>query len=301
MAEFAQFFIPAVRLTTGQAIVENLDGQGLTMEWTITRDNTNKADEAEINIYNLSPSVSGKIFEAWQVFSAASGYLVTFAVGWEGVPKLAIMGDVYSMSPDEKTATDVMTTLKIGDGHKALQDSKVGKSFVKVKIDTVLDYLVQFPVESSDAGGGGLGLVYPPESRKLVVKAASELPVQTWGNIPAGANTRDAVNIVMSTLGLEWRVHNGEFIVLRGGTNQRPPFILSPSTGLLTYSRRDDSGANLTALANAEIEPGSQVIVQGDDGKPFGAGVFRVDKTVLSGSTKSASTMKIVASKALVG
>jgi hypothetical protein len=295
---FKRFFIPAVRLATAQGVITNLDGDGIRFEWDITRDNTNKPDAGTVTIYNLSPILTGAILEAWQALSQASGYLVEFGLGWEGVPSTIMRADVWDYVPDRRTPTDSMAIFSLGDGGKPLRDQAVGRSFSNVKIDIVLDYLVQIPPALADAGGGGLGLIYPPESAALVKKAAAELPIQSWGNIPQGANTREAIDMIMDTIGLEWRVQNGAFIALRGGVINRPPIILRPGNGLIRYERRADDGCILEALANGEIEPGSQILVQDNTGKPFGAGVFRVERTHFRGTSDAESVMGITAAKA---
>lgn len=298
MALFKQFLIPAVRLDTAQGRIENLRGDGIRFEWSISRDNTNTADEATITIYNLAPTLRGAIFEAWQALSRASGYIVEFGIGWDGVPQRAIRGDVWEIVPDSRTPTDVMTMIRIGDGNQAQRDQVVGRTFQNVNIGVVLDYLVQLPPAAVDAGGGGLGLIYPPESKALVTKAASEIPIQSWGNIPAGANTREAVNLIMDTLGLEWRVQNGEFVVMRGGVQNVPPPLLRPGTGLISYARRNDGGIVLQALANPDVQPGVQILVQDDNGRPFAEPAYRVEKVTYTGSTDGDSTMSVEGAKA---
>lgn len=297
VAGFKRFFIPAARFETAQGVVSNLTGDGVLMEWEVNRDNTNKADEAVVSIYNLAPALTGAIFEAWQVLSAASGYLATFAIGWDGVSETVIRGDVWDFVPDRRSPTDSVAVFKIGDGNKSLRDQVVGKGFQGVKISIVLEYLVSIPPAAPDIGGGGLGLIYPPESKSLVAAAAAELPVQTWGNIPAGANTREAVNLIMDTLGLEWRVHNGEFVVMRAGVINRPGPLIRPGTGLISYERRNDGGVIFSALANPEVEPGIQVLVQDDFGKPFGEPVYRVERVSFKGSTNGESLMDVEAAK----
>jgi hypothetical protein len=297
VAPFKRFFIPAVALTTSDGVISNLDGQGLRFEWDITRDNTNKPDEGTITIYNLAPALRGLIQATWEALSAASGYLVDFGIGWERVPQTVIRADVWDLEIDRRTPTDVLSVFRLGDGNKPLRDQVVGKSFSGVKIDIVLDYLVSLPSAPTDVGSGGLGLIYPPESKALVKQAASELPIQTWGNIPQGANTREAVNLIMDTLGLEWRVQNGAFIVLRAGALNKPPVLLRPGTGLINYQRRNDGGCVLSGLADPRVEPGLQLLVQDDLGKPYGAGVFRTERVTFRGSSSDENLMEIQAAK----
>lgn len=300
VAAFQRFFIPAVRLETAQGVITNLTGDGLRFEWELNRDNTNKADEGVITVYNLAPALSGSIFEAWQALSRASGYLITFAIGWDGVPQTVFRGDVWNFIPERRSPTDAMTVFHLGDGNKNLRDQAVGRSFSNVKIDIVLDYLVNLPPAPADAGGGGLGLIYPPESKALVKQAASELPIQTFGNIPAWANTREAVDIIMDTLGLEWRVHNGAFVVMRGGVINRPGPLIRPGTGLISYEKRNDGGIVLSALANPEVEPGIQIFVQDDRGKPFGEPAYRTEKVRFFGDTDGESLMEVEGAKAVL-
>lgn len=300
VAGFKRFYLPAVKLNTAQGIVTNLNGQGIRFTWEISRDNTNKADTGTISIFNLSPTFRGALFEAWTALSKASGYLVEFGIGWEGVPETVIRGDVWRLVPEQRTPTDVETIISIGDGNKPLRDQAVGRSFAGTKIDIVLDYLVGLPPAPTDAGGGGLGLIYPPESKALVKTASAELPIQTWGNIPAGANTREAIDLIMDTLGLEWRVQNGAFIVMRGGVSNKPPPIIAPRSGLIRYAVRDDGGIELDALADPRVEPGVQILVQDDLGKSFGEPAYRVERVVFRGDTRGESVMTVSGAKALI-
>ncbi len=301
VAAFKRFFVPAVSIGTPNGIITNLDSSGVRIEWEIVRDNTNRPDQGQITVYNLSPTFTAVLFETWQAVSRGVGYTITFSIGWDRVPQVVFVGDVWELIPDQRTPSDVLTIFKLGDGNKTLRDQAVGRSFSNVKIDIVLDWLVSLPPAPTDAGGGGLGLIYPPESKAVVAAASAELPVQTWGNIPAYANTRDAINIIMDTLGLEWRVHNNQFIVMRGGVINRPnPPLIRPGTGLISYEKRNDGGIQFEALANPEVEPGIQLFVQDDFGKPFGEPVYRCESVAFRGSTDEDSLMAVEGAKTVL-
>jgi len=300
VAAFQRFFIPSTKLMTAQGIIFNPDGQGIRMQWTITRDNTPTPDTGEVVIFNLSPALSGAIYEAWSAFSKSSGYLVDFGIGWERLSQTVIRGDVWRFVPAKRTPTDVLSIFSIGDGIKNVRDQATGASFSKVDLGTVLTAFITLPPNPGDTAGGGLGLLYPPESKALVSAAAAALKVRTFNNIPAGYNTRTFIDFAMATLGLEWRVHNGAFVVMRGGISDRLPPILAPRTGLIEYQVRDDGGIDLSALANPDVEPGVQVLVQDDRGVPFGAPAYRVDKVIFTGDTTAESLMQVSASKALI-
>lgn len=298
MAKFKRFFKPAVRLITPDFTISNLDGESLTLTWEVERTNTNAVDTATITVLNLGERVRGGIFETWTALSRSGAYGLEFQVGWDGVAQTLIRGAVWRMVPARRSPTDVETVFHVGDGVDGTRDQVTGRTFKGVNLVTVLDYLVRLPPAELDAGGGGLGLIFPPESKALITTAAGELPVQRW-DIPSGYNTRDAVNLIMDTLGLEWRIHNGEFLVMRGGIINRPPELVRPGTGLISYEIQNDGGLMFEALTNPNVEPGAQVLVQDDNGRPFGAPAYRVTRVVYSGRSDGDSTMVVECAKAV--
>jgi hypothetical protein len=309
---FQRFFIPAVKvivpLFTGTPIaISNLDGSGLRIEWDLARDNTSTPDEGEVRIYNLSPTLRGTIYESWkvlqtrQVSGVGSGMELDLSIGFDKIAKRVFLGDVWDFVPEERTPTDVISIFRLGDGNRAQRDQATSRAFVAVSIADVLDYFIRLPPSAPDAGGGGLGLIYPPEARALIKAEAAKLPkaLQSWPNVPDGLNTRELIDLVMETLGLEWRVHNGEFIAMRGGIINRPGsgIDLRPGTGLISYTPRNDGGVSLTALAVPEAEPGIQVVVTNDLGKPFAEPFYRVERVSFNGSTDGDSLMSMDAAK----
>jgi len=294
---FDRFLIPAVRLDTAQGSIENLDGSGLLFEWNITKDNTPNPDQGEINIYNLSPTLAGEISEAFRALSVASGYLVQFSLGWQRIPEVVITGDVWDYLPEDRTPVDRITRFKLGDGNTANRDSVSTGTYKAVTVVQAVRILVELPAASpTTPNGGGLGLVFPLESKDLVEQAAKEVAIKTI-NIAGGYNARELMDQLMSTLGLEWRVSQGQFIALRGGIINRPGRIVRPSSGLISYEIRNDGGIDFSALADPEIEPGLQVQVQDNDGRDFGANVYRVDRVTFTGTTRGESLMSVSAGK----
>lgn len=291
---FKRFYIPAVRLDTVIGSLFNLDGNGITFEWDISRDNTNTVDQGLITIYNLGDATRKLLYESWNIVQAGFGlgYNATFSIGWDGLTEMVFKGNVWDLVPDDRQGgADVRTVLSVGDGNKTLRDQTVGRSFSSVSISIVLDYLVALPPAGTDIGGGGLGLIFTPESKAVIAAAQAELPVQFWNNIPAGANTRETIDVIMATLGLEWRVHNGEFIAMRGGVINRPGLILAPKSGLITYTPRDDGGVVIEALANPNMQPGLQFFVKSDIGRNLAAPVYRCESVHFTGSTDGQSIM----------
>ena len=84
---------------------------------------------------------------------------------------------------------------------------------------------------------------------------------------------------------------------MRGGVINKPGPILRPSTGLINYAPRNDGGIVLRSLAVPETEPGIQIQVQDDRGKPFAEPVYRVERVNFNGTTDEDSIMEVEAAK----
>jgi hypothetical protein len=299
---FKEFYVPAVSLFVQSpnlpfVEIQNLDGNGLRMDWSVTRDNTGDADQAEVTIYNMSRTLAGQLHAAWANRPFVAGFEAGISVGWQGVTELLLRGDVWDLRVNGRDGADNLTTFKIGDGHNPLRDSVQGRTFNGTKIDTCLRFLVELPQSAQDVGGGGLGLVYPKESKALVVEAANALPIRRWRNIPAGHSTRENVDILMDMLGLQWRVQNGAFVAMKGAIINRPGPLLRPDNGLLSYESRNDGGITVEALTNPDVEPGIQMQVQDNRGKAYAEAVYRVESISFTGSSIGASTMTIEGAK----
>ncbi len=298
------FYIPAVAVTTIPGItISNLDSSGLRIEWSVSRDNTNKPDTGEIIVFNLSPTLISTIQEAWN-FRQFAGFTavpdVVLAVGWNRVPEIVLQGDIVEFIPNRRTPTDVLTVWRVGDGLEQMRDSTVGRSLHNVKIAVLLEPLVTLPPNTSDIGLGGLGLIFPPESAALITTAVAEIPFQDWSNITPGMSTKIAIDFIMETLGLEWRIHNGTFVALRGGLINRPGPVISPQSGLIEYTPKDDGGITFTALADSRFEPGIRFTVLDNLGKPIGSPSYRLESVAFTGSTDENSLMSVVGRRPLL-
>lgn len=300
VAPFQRFFIPAVKFRAFTLGFENLDGRGIRVQWNVVRDNTSTPDEGVVRIFNLSSRLVGAMHEAWETRRPLSTFRVELDIGWDGVAQRLITGDLWDFTPERKTPTDRITIMKFGDGSQAIRDQVVGRTFNGVGIDEALSFLIKLEPASADAGSGGLGLIYPPASRALVIAAANLTPLPLLRNLVQGRSTRVTIDDLMSTIGLEWRVHNNTFIAMRAGVINRPGPILRPGNGLLHYEKRNDGGAILDAYALPDVEPGIQVQVQDNLGRAFGAPLYRVEKTIFNGDSIGESTMRVEAAKAVL-
>lgn len=300
VAPFQRFFKPAVKFRAFSLGFENLDGRGIRVQWEVVRDNTSTPDEGVLRIFNLSPTFIGVMHTAWTTRRPLAVFSIELDIGWDGIAQRLMVGDLWDFIPEHRTPTDRITIMKFGDGSQAIRDQVVGRTFNGTRIDEALRYLIELPPAGTDAGGGGLGLIYPPSSRALVVAAANLTPLPLLRNLVQGRSTRATIDDLMSTIGLEWRVHNNTFIAMQDGVINRPGPILRPKNGLLHYEQRNDGGCICDSYALPDAEPGIQVQVQDNLGKAFGAPLYRIEKNTFRGDTHIDSTMRVEAAKAVL-
>ena len=300
VAPFARFYRPAVRVRTQAGVFENLDGRGIRIEWSCRRDNTSTPDQAQIRFTNLASVTRSALYTSWKTLPPALSYTVQLEAGWDGTASVLMRGQLWDMTKEQFEGPDVITTLMVGDGNKASRDQPVGRSFSGVTITQIISFFVTAQPSTLDAGYGGLGLIMPPESAALITTVAAELPTQSIRNYVPGTSTRAAIDKLMAGLGLTWRSHNGEFIAMRGGIINRPGQILSPRSGLIDYTERGDGGVSLEAMANPEVQPGLQILVQDNLGKTLAEPAYRVESVDYTGDTEGASVMHVEARKAVV-
>jgi hypothetical protein len=291
---FPEFFRPSCRFDSAALQVANLDGLGLRVAWEIERGSTSASDRGRIEIHNLAPSVRDVLIAAWRISaSSLTGYLAAFSIGWGLLVEQVIVGDVWSLQPAVRRGEDVVTVIEIGDGAKQTRDATVGQGFAESSLTVVITFIVAQTI----------GLPIAPTSITLIQQRGAELPVLTWANYVASGSSSDTLDQIFATLGLTWRVYDGQVVAFDKGIlgGQLDPLaqLLRPSTGLLTWTSLDDGGLDLTALANPQIKIGGQVIVQDGLGIPVGGPAYRVDKIQWSGATDGDSIMRLACRRAV--
>ena len=297
---YSELFQPAAKFDApGFPTIANLDGNGLLFEWEVTRSRTGEADTGTISIYNLSPALSGQIQERASNTGLLSLFTVTFSIGWQQQTAELITGDLWRVVPNLRpSATDVVTQLHIGDGLQNLRDAQMGLNVTSIAFSAFLLQAITAPINAGDIGGGGLGLKIRAADRAFIKQRVTSLNLQQLNNSPAFGSTKQAIDWLMATLGLEWRVQNGFFIPMQGGINNDPAIELSPNSGLIGYAKRDDGGITLTALAIPEVQPGLRIVVRDEKGLNVDAPLYRVDTVSFTGSTQGESIMAIEAERA---
>ena len=118
-----RFWNRQVLLKIGQAgnkalQYENTNGEGLTIDFSVSKDTTKKSNKGVFKIYNMNFS-SAK-------YAALPGSIVEFKAGWDGNIATIFRGAVLSCD-DTYSGIDKVTTIIATDGGKEVSDSFIAK------------------------------------------------------------------------------------------------------------------------------------------------------------------------------
>lgn len=277
--------------------VVNLDGTGLKMEWDIERTRSSTPDQGTVTVYNLSPSARKVFHEAWKLSTEVASYILDLSIGWGGLVERVFVGDVWKIIPEIRIGEDVLTVFHLGDGVDKLRDgvTPLGANQAKTLFTAVLLILV-----SSEKG---LRIPIDPVSLVLIQAKAALLPATLFWNYVGQGSLEENIDDLIDLVGLEWKVHQGIFIVMDKGnaaTASTIAIVLKAGGGLLSWAQEDDGGISATALANPNVKPGTQVTIIDSFGIPVGSPVHRVEKVSFRGATDGESIMEIVGRKSVL-
>jgi hypothetical protein len=291
----AAMVIPQVPVLT--PLLLNLQGEGLKIDWNITRSRGSTPDTGEVTVYNLSAASRG-LLDTYQRLSSSGVGLpmnLSLSLGWGGLVGQVMFGQVWKLLADQRVGEDVMTTFYVGDGGISARDAVVGQSFAQSSIQTIVTFLVLY----------GLKVPLDPASLTLVTQKSATIPIAQWKNYVVTNSVETALDDLLDTIGLEWKIVDGIWIVTDQGnaaTASPIAYILSAQSGLLDWTS-EDGGVTVSALANPNIMPGSAIQVIDSFGKPVGSTPqLRVETIQFTGTTDGESLMTIQARpSALIG
>lgn len=280
----AQVPIPNIGLPTGEQ-------EGPRISWDITRDLTPEPDHGEIKVWNLDPTAALAMRSAWEL--ALPGlYKVSLSFGWDAKVLLWAVLDPYAITPSIPDGpVDIVTRFEVGDGGIGLRDGVVGMSLAAGDFSQMIQILAV-----------GLKAGIDPASLAVFQAAAASAPVQLFDNLSLYGDPRSIFTDLMESLDLQWWIQNSTIIIVPSGTPLAgPPAIVTPETGLLTYSPNADGSISLTMLADPAIAQGQAIIVLDEFKAPIAEGVYRAYSVRCVGDTNTGATMEIHAKKTLTG
>ncbi len=249
--------------------------EGLRVVFDVTKDAKSAANQAHIQIYNLSK-------ETRQTFQELTDQVIIRA-GYEDESMDEIFhGDLISIS-HPKGDGNVITTIEANDGQKALRESYSNVSYAEnTSLKQVLQDLSRqmgLPVKSTDY----LSLV------------ADQTFLQGFS---FSGPTKAAMDKLTARAGLEWSIQGNQLQVLkRGGVVPRAPSqipLVTPDQGLIGSPDRiqritgespdkKPPGWKIKSVLIGRLEPGGQIGLQCEDVPQ--ASAFRIETVQHHGDT----------------
>lgn len=306
---------------------ENYDGEGAHVEWDFIRTRSREADVGIVTVSNMPVEVHDEIRAEWSAVRAlgkvratvadfatsaaefvglgtrldpalrelARGgphYRVRLSFGWGGRVSPLFESEVIDIRPSSR-APETEVQFVLGDGALTLRDAQLlGMGFAAQTVDVVISFIVNTQLSTR----------IEPQSKQRILERAAELPIQRWNNYVVMGDPTDRLDELIETLGLEWKIHNGLFIVMDKGVTASQTgesLILTEESGLLDAYTIEDGGVQAVALADADMSPGVQFQVRAH-GRPVGAQHQRCDTVHFVGVSGQDSTMTVRGQRAVL-
>lgn len=273
----------------------NLRGEGVHMQWDVVRRRGREPDAGVVTLWNIPSSEQASIRSAWLAAESTLGahYRVTLSFGWQGVVMPMFVSEVMNIIPDRDGADEILT-FELGDGVRTIRDAQVlGTSFAKTTTEVIIQFIVTTQLKTT----------IDPASLSKITESAAQLPVTLWNNYVVMGDPADRLDELIDMLGLEWKIHNGVFIVMEKGnraTAAPDAFVLSPLSGLIKAHPLEGEGVQAQSLGDPRMAPGSQFTVQNPVGVPIGSPVQRCESVQFSGQTDEDCIMTVVGRKAIL-
>lgn len=276
---------PAVRITaSGMVVAQNLDRNGLRVAFRVVRHNRIEPNEAEVQIYGLATSTRTALTTAFErardliLGKGGTGSIgdLVIEAGYDGVVQQLSKVDIIDIEHEELLPGWV-TTIRGQDGVLPFQNAFINESLAPgVDINLVKNLLAtSMKVAFLDA-----------DSEAAFSEAFSQFSqTKVDGGLVLQGPSREVLTDFLSSLKLAWSFQDGKLHLLRyDGTTLDKAVLLSPATGLKKPLKIRNLGrATASSALNPLLTPGRQVSAVDSDGKPQGAGIFRVDQVEHTG------------------
>ena len=243
---------------------------GLRMKFEITKTLEKSPNCSTISIFNLSPTHRAQLQK--------KGTKVYFQAGYEDTVKQVFSGDARRVENTHE-GPDWVTKITLGDGERAFKFARFSETFRPgATVETVVRALADaMKLDPGNAVEQTLAAVGPGGLDQFVTGYAFH------------GRASDALDEVLSSLGLSWSIQDGRLQVLtRTGALAGETILISPSSGLVGSPafgtpKEKDKEAKLTvkSLLQPSIRCGGVVAVDSAAVK----GQFRVVSVKHEGDT----------------
>jgi hypothetical protein len=201
-----------VELEIGRAGAEGRKFSELRIDFEVEKSRESNANTGKITVYNLSKPSRDVISIEGAKYILKAGY---FGFGETPLIEEVSSGDVVSVDTI-RSGPDLVTTIKIGEGIKALGEKTLDKSYEQgTSVKTVVDEMAK-----------ELGVV------KSTIEGVKDAVFNS--GYSATGKIKDRLDELTAKEGLEWNIQNNELQILpKNGSTKEEAIFLSKDTGLL--------------------------------------------------------------------
>jgi hypothetical protein len=221
--------------------------KGLRCAFNVTKTLTPTPNKAEITVYNLAEETIASLEQQ-----------VTFPVqldaGYQDGSQTLFFGDLRASDTVYESDGSRVTTIKSGDGEKALRSKRADASLPK---GTSADAVLRLVASSIGVLPGNLDKAVSLVKSKFGGK--NPFP---FGTTVAGNAARE-LTALCRTFDLEWSVQNGALqFTERNKVLEGQAIFLSGATGMVGFPSVDSKGVLLvSSLLNPAISPGRLLVL----------------------------------------
>jgi hypothetical protein len=265
-----KIFNPSVVVNVAGVTVPNLNGEGLRIDFSVSRTLDQSPDRATCTVYNLARETRAAM---QAVFGETGRARLVINAGYDGLTSIIFAGSIRSMDPSRQVGEEVLTTVTADDAGDALERVNV----TLYGIDINVRQMVKVALAKLNAVG------YPiteHTSVQQVIGLADPFLVNTGWSTAHSGSVADLLDEAARIIGARWFIRSDQlYFSARNLPLDALPTVIPPEYRLADISRDGLGLARLPIFFEARVEPGSPVVVDGIS--------YRVEGTTLSGDTNS--------------
>lgn len=241
---------------------------GLRISFDLEKSKSDKANDGEIRIYNLSDS--GRTFVEIPQGSddepRNDKLFIELSAGYKGMTRVIFTGN--ATATNEYQAPDWITSLKVTDGGVKMRKAYFSKSYkAGTKIQSIINDL-------ANSFGFAIGYIKPDITTDVL-----------RSGFAASGLSRDILNDYARTYNFQWWINNGAISLIDADAKlPETQIVVSPETGLLGRPVKKDDGIEFKTLLLPQIIPGSTVRIRGSS---VFEGQTKVERVQYKGDNRS--------------
>lgn len=267
-------FARAVELRIGDLEISNLSAQGIETDllgigFDIQKALGRELNKSQLRVINLSES-------ARSTLSTDDPITMVLSAGYLGDNTSQLFQGDVRFSDIVNEGTDWITRFETGDGSKAFRTARINKSLKTAKPGDLLR-------ECGDvlgAAGLNLGNLQDKVDEGGVVDGLNEF----LGGVVLSGLAVDVMTTVVTGLGYEWSIQDGEIQILRPDeTTSDDILVVTPDSGLIGSPQQGKKGViKFRMLLDGRASPGRPIRLESLERPP---GDMRIEKIAHIGDT----------------